>query len=554
MMVVGVLITLSSCNEDFLEKKPLDKFSEVDVWNDYNLANSFILNIYNEVFREMMYKSYLDIWTDNCVLNSSNNVNLEAIDEFYDAGWGRYSLIRKCNLAIEKAGASEGLSEAEKGLIVANGKFLRGMVNYNLAFRFGGIMIIDKVLTPEDDMRIPRSSIKETYDFIINDFEDAYTGLPESAETGMLTKGAAQAMISRVGLQAAAYTGDASYYDKVISASKIVEDMGYTLTSDFYKMFNDYDFALDESEIILGIFLHEDNTKFGGTMMQTLVPSNHNKALTGTPLFVESFSGWANKWASADLADAYLVVDEADGKAKHWSETSYYQDFQQNGGYVSKAIYFNRDNRFDATVVRDSTMYFVNLVTTRLGGNLNWFGFKNQYQWSMSLSGYWIRKSVYEGKKVWNTTNTSHHLPIIRYGEVLLNHAEALIRKGIAQEATALINQTRTAHGSLPELDGVGINELLDIYKNERRVDLAYENDRYWSLLRWGKAEGKDIVEELNSPVHGIEISEDGKSFSSFEIDRNNNEKRKFTTKRYLFPVPETERQLHGNLDQNPGW
>ena len=89
---------------------------------------------------------------------------------------------------------------------------------------------------------------------------------------------------------------------------------------------------------------------------------------------------------SVDLVNEYEVID-VDGSAKNWDESSYYKDYQQNGGYVSKAIYRNRDNRFYATVVQDSSRYFNSLVTMREKGNLHWDS-KTGSDWGTALTGY----------------------------------------------------------------------------------------------------------------------------------------------------------------------
>ena len=86
-------------------------------------------------------------------------------------------------------------------------------------------------------------------------------------------------------------------------------------------------------------------------------------------------------------------------------------------------------------------------------------------------------------------------------------------------------------------------------------MELVHESDRYWSLLRWGKADGKDIVEELTKVHQSISISEDGKSFEHILLPyRSSENERIFTKKRYLFPVPQSERDLNPSLDQNDLW
>jgi hypothetical protein len=103
----------------------------------------------------------------------------------------------------------------------------------------------------------------------------------------------------------------------------------------------------------------------------------------------------------------------------------------------------------------------------------------------------------------------------------------------------------------------MSLSDAWKYYKNERRVELVLENDRYWSLLRWGKEEGLDVIPELSTPPTAIEISEDGKSYRFIDVpvvhSANN---RNFTSRRYFFPIPKSEILTNKALtnDQNPGW
>ena len=131
-----------------------------------------------------------------------------------------------------------------------------------------------------------------------------------------------------------------------------------------------------------------------------------------------------------------------------------------------------------------------------------------------------------------------------------------MLRQNNIPTAIEYINKTRTAHGGLPALPTtLSSDEAWKAYKRERRVELVHEGDRYWSLLRWGKADGKPVVEELTKIHQAISISEDGRSFEFIELpDQRSFNERVFTTKRYLFPVPEGERVNNPSLDQNEGW
>lgn len=110
------------------------------------------------------------------------------------------------------------------------------MIYFNKARLFGKFVLIDKVLTPEDELQLGRSkTIKETYDFILKDLKDAASGLPENAENGYFTKGAALALKAEVALHGASYieTGKEDYYKEVKTSSEELFKLGYSLDSDY---------------------------------------------------------------------------------------------------------------------------------------------------------------------------------------------------------------------------------------------------------------------------------------------------------------------------------
>ena len=365
--------------------------------------------------------------------------------------------------------------------------------------------------------------------------------------------------MAEVALHGAAYieSGQDEYYNIAKKASEDLFALGeYSLDTDYEKMFNEFDYALNSKEIILAQFRHENNTTFADTWMQNLVPNVNNDKLKefANPKLNDSFEGWIGTFPSVDLVNDYEVRD-TDGTAKDWDQSSFYKSWQQNGGYVSDAIYKNRDNRFYATVVQDSSHFFNSLVTMRAKGNMHWDS-KAGGDWGMALNGYVYRKGIYTAKPLLNSDPTYYHYVVLRLGRSYLNYAEAMLRLGNISTAIEYINKTRTVHGGMPELPLNLSSELAwKAYKRERRIELVHEGDRYWSLLRWGKADKKDKVEELTKAHHAISISEDGKSFEIIPLPyQSSSNERIFTKKRYLFPVPEGERVNNPSLDQNEGW
>lgn len=557
--ITAVLLTLTSCSDSLLNTKPLDKFSENDIWEDVQLADGFVATTYNEVTH--MLTGYEE-WSDNMISNSGSDVMREQFDKYRSDGWDEFGKVRRCNLIIEKVEASDFYELAKKTMI-GEAKMLRAIIHFKQARFFGKLMIVDKVLTDKDDFNMSRTAtIKDTYDFILKDLEDAANDLPTKAALGRLTKGAALALAAEVALHGASYieSGKEEYYQKVITASEELFKLDYQLDTDYRALFNDNAHARQSKEIILARWRLEDNTTSNDTPMQRRFPNASNGVLfPNAPRLSGDFGGWASEFPSQSLADSYLVVD-TDGKVKKWDETSYYNNFKVKGGSVYDAIYKNRDSRFYASLVHDSCMYLNSMIYIRDGdgGNLHWYS--NQFEpgvWCNTKTGYYFRKGIYDNAQPFWDYHTPYHFMLLRLGRSCLNYAEVMLRTGNISKAIEYINKTRDAHGNLPALPtGLSNEEAWKYYKLERRVELFDECDRYWSLVRWAKADGQKTVPELTEEFTAINIAADGKSFEIIPLpfNRNENSNKVFTERRFLFPVPEGQRLLNPNLDQNPGW
>ncbi len=148
-----------------------------------------------------------------------------------------------------------------------------------------------------------------------------------------------------------------------------------------------------------------------------------------------------------------------------------------------------------------------------------------------------------------------------------MNLAEAQLLKGNVTEAVAALNATRTVHGGLPASKAATLEDAWTDYMRERRVEMASENqDMYFTYLRWGKYGGYsnygrnpgDIIYDLDRPVYKIEISQDRKSILINQLTLLNSASRKFTLRRYLFPIPQgflNTREAYGlDHEQNELW
>jgi len=613
--VLGLIaLGLTSCKK-FLDTQPYDKITGEQTWNSENLSTAFIYQIYQDVLASDSwlsgyahnYSARSESVTKNAMtgtLNSSywSKDRAELMTKNDNYGWLSYDVLWRIHTAMKNIQASTTFSEAFKKRSLGELYFLRAAHYFIYAKLYGGLQIIDRELSPDENLQIPRKSVKETYDFILSDLEKASASLPATAERGRASANAAHALLMRVALQAAAYVDggipNSTYYDKVItSGTALGLNASGSQLSPYSDMFRKYETAIAASENILIRERSKTNTSLYDIPMQYQGMWSTGKfsayAKLHFPINV-TMNFWGmdgGAWPTQDLVDDYLVKD-TDGSIKYWENTSYVA----TGANVDEKMYFSgtkkRDLRFYATIAYDSCLYFNNQVRVffRRDGNVSNAnskineGSSAEYGYSAgntenynSSTGYSMIKYFYD--QVSSLPNPSDQkldycFSVLRYGEAYLNMAEAYLMKGDYENAKKFMVPTMVKHGGFDEskatsylagLSGnVWGNSLFEAFKRERNVEMVYENnDRYWSLLRWGMrtsggvkngeyATGGYVIPALQGTLRGIRIARDGKTYSFF-TDNNVAGEARFTPKRYLLPINETFR-LKSGINQNPGW
>lgn len=618
-IAVAALLTLggtTSCT-DFLDTHPFDKITGDDTWSSDKLTEAYVYSLYASVMQSTewmgnyghVYAMRSEPCSKNAMQGTLNQLywasqSAENITHDDNFGWINYSVLWRIHTAMEELAKNTTFKESFKQQMDGELRFLRAAHYFLYARQYGGLQIIDRVLTTDDEMQIPRATAGETYDFIIKDLEEAANELPahDAVERGRASKEACYALLMRACLQAAAYVdggkADSKYYTKVIDAgNKLGLDDNGSKLSPYYDMFRDFETAIDAQEQIMVVELSSKNTSLYGTPMQYqgLWYDGHisDYAKKHFPVNV-TMNFWGmdgGSWPTQDLVDDYMVTD-TDGKIKDWDEASYVQ----TGRNVDEKMYFSdthkRDLRFYATVLYDSCMYFNNKVRVffRRDGNVSnanskinegsyeEYGYKagdiNNYN---SSTGYAMVKYQYDDiesfaepyKKMLDFC-----FSVFRYGEAYLNMAEAYLMKNDWANARRYMIPTMVKHGGftreaaeqyLADKTGKDWNDdLFRAYMRERNVEMVYENnDRYWSLLRWGMRKSGGIgngsyatngfvIPELQGVLHGIRISRDGGSYQMFECTNPTGEAQ-FTPKRYLLPINYSFCQKSG-VEQNPGW
>jgi len=410
----------------------------------------------------------------------------------------------------------------------AENKAMIGLIYFELLKRYGGVPIVNKEYTLESAPDMVRNSYDEVVNYIVTNIDEALPDLKESwqaykpADFGRLEIGSALAIKARVLLYAAspAYnlTGDPLKWEKAAAAAREVIELGrYRLAADYGTMFLGLN-GHQNPETILCYMTGENNT------MESLnYPISTNGGKTGT-------------CPSANLVDAY---EFADGTPFDWTKVAPGED-----------PYAGRDPRLQKTVVVNGSTWNGRTMEIYEGGKEGLDVVK------ATTTGYYLKKFLTDGLDLELGHTAVHSWPIIRYADVLLMYAEAMNEAygpdvdfyNDGHTARWAVNQIRTRAG-MPDVVAYTQAEMRARICHERRVELAFEEHRYWDARRWGQETAAAV---LGAPLMGVKITQNG---TGFDYENFTVENRVYEAKMLYYPIPQSETlETDGLISQNPGW
>ncbi|MFB9864715.1 RagB/SusD family nutrient uptake outer membrane protein [Rufibacter immobilis] len=540
-------VSISSCNDDFLERQPIDAITDVTFWETEEQLKQAV----NGVYASLKGKNFADMenLADNTIYpprsdyQSISSGNFDFTVGTLNSEWtAQYDGIRRCNHFLENYTKAEGTVSPEVlNQFVGEVRFMRAFLYSYLSFFFGDVPLITKTLDIGDpEIYGPRAPRAQVVDFVLEELDKAAQGLPvtyNTANLGRITKGAALGWKARVAL----FYGR---YDVAEAAAKAVMDLGvYQLYSNgdpatsYMQLFTDAGkLAAGKNKETILARLYLENVSMHNMSRETLVPDQTSR-----------FS------PTKSLVDAYLASDGLPiQKSPLYSEATYGDIFK------------NRDPRMTQTILTPGTAW---------GGNddgdqddkpnaiFNLPKFNADKKGSVTGTGYYFIKYVDPGAvATYNKDDNDIHL--LRYAEVLLTYAEARLEQGKLnqQDLDITINKLRDrvgmVHMNIEELAANGLN-LREEIRRERRVELAREGQRYFDILRW--KQGDLLAQDVKGIKKSLIPSWAQTYVASYPTDENgyliiNNGRRFDPAKNYLWPVPFTQLQQNPNLGQNPGW
>lgn len=551
-------LTFTSC-EDFLTEKVRGQQNLDTYFTTADECEAYITGCYQDItcggwwnINTVWLLSEMcsdDAWMGNTTQSQSDYISLAhyqgngasngPISNFWQY---RYKGILRCNVAIDRISNTELEDKELQARLVAEARFLRGYFYFELARNFGGVPLITEFKMPEEIQGITRASLENTYKFIEEDLIAAAEVLPKrseyaDADMGRATSGAALGLLGKVYLYQEKWTEARDVLQKLIPESGYTGEDAQTTEYDLLPNFGDvWDKDFDNSvESLFEVQYEYHATLAVGGSLSTVTGARSCGAALG--------DGWAWCQPTANLEAAYSEDDER----REWTiiKTGCTEIKGETEENFTKILNENKE-----ISVYDDCVEKYNLPANSLV--IDPSGHK---------SGRIIRKyylPLNDRPEVYNTDKSPLNHRILRYADVLLMYAEACNELSDDTHAQAALNRVRNRAGLSPV--SVTGNELRHAIRNERRLELAFEQNRLYDIRRWKDDNGKPVIANLMGENGSfVKWNTDPATRDAMEWDNQGEASDKGKSFRedrdLLFPIPLYEVTMsNGSIEQNPNW
>jgi len=450
-----------------------------------------------------------------------------------------YEGIRAANFFLDYVADGKGVAllQLNRNLITDAASYARDLASLNwyiaeahvarayyyseLIKMYGGVPIVEQTQQQSGGALVERSSYDACVEYIVKEIDGwkdqlALNWDADNTREGRFTLGAALAIKARTLLYAASPLHNpsndrAKWVRAAEAANELISNtnLSYTLDSDYEALFRGGN-SLGSKEAIYIVRRAANNT------MET---NNYPIATSG---------GKSGVCPTENLVSAYEWIGEPDPANP----------------------YANRDPRLAASIVTNGSTWNGRVIAQGAGET------DDMARANASKTGYYLKKFLTDGLNLTQGQTAQHNWIAYRYAEVLLNYAEAVneawgpttVPAGFPMSAAEALQQVRNrASVSLPAVPAGTVDSFRKAVKHERQVELAFEDHRYWDLLRW-----KDAMTVLNQPVQGVKVTRTGNTYSYkvvYVADRT------FAARNYYLPLMRSEiENAAGTLEQNPGY
>lgn len=625
LIIAGLIIFITSCS-DFMDLTPNDQYNEPDVWSDAGLVQALVNDTYAFVMHgveEANTSGMTDdaYFTHNYGMKAVNETAVSESDvQWYDNGncpfrWKDiYRGIYNANKILENIDNVPASQGYDLDIMKGEAYFLRAYLYTELVRGFGGVPLVNKIYTLDEagNIEIPRSNVKECLEFILKDIDASLALLPETVSAsnlGRATTGAAKGLKARILLHLASplyadrtvntlecnqYNGDrnALYEEALKTAKELINGNIYSLVdcnagsiNEIAKNYHQIIISNNPEMIFTKQFIDKGNKGDKNTRNRVSLVHGPN-----------GYHNWAGVTPTQDLVMAFEMEDG-----------SLRTDLTKLGESSTENPYKGREPRFYASIGHDGAEWgrerpsdSYTFDPTPLGNlqmgyyevndgadldivlpNGDPLKFKGLYgvdtrkspieDWNGSVTGYLEKKLIDGAVPASESVSQTTPYPYIRLAEMYLIAAEACIELNMLEEAATYLDALRSRIGrpdtkTTLTVRGKAFNQtdLRDFLRHERRIELTYEESRYYDIRRWM------IAPETNSKsLKGIMIIARLKSgrtankpyikndelwnYTYYVTDLSYRELRKWDNKMYFAPIKRDEIKRNPAMVQNPG-
>ena len=546
LTLAAAALTLISCNKFLdtgLDTNSTSETVATDRGSIWNFANAFYSPIIygytmidNNLFAsasdeaQQTSASSQVIYFNKGIVNASVNPlwtyynncyeGIRAANFFLDYvadGKGMALLELNRNLITDAAGYARDV--ASLNYYIAEAHIARAYYYAELVKMYGGVPIVEQTQSQAGGQKVSRSTYDQCVEYIVSEIDNwkgklAENWTADNTREGRFTLGAALAIKARVLLYAASPlhnpSGDWDKWNRAARAAADIIDLGaYSLDGDYGAYFRGGN-SLSSPESIYVVRRGTSNT---------MEQNNYPIATSG---------GKSGVCPTENLVSAYEWMGPADPADP----------------------YANRDPRLAASVVVNGSSWNGRVIAQAAGES------DDMAAANASRTGYYLKKFLTDELNLTQGATAQHNWVAYRYAEVLLNYAEAVneaygpstVPAGFPMSAMDALKMVRNrASGSLPAVNAATVDSFREAIKHERQVELAFEDHRYWDLLRW-----RDAITVLNRPVQGVKITRSGNQYSYSVV---NVAGRAFQERNYYLPFLRSEiENADGTLEQNAGY
>lgn len=545
ILILMVSLTFTSC-EDFLTEEVRGQQNLDTYFQSVEEAESFINGCYQAItFGGWWNTNTLwllsemcsdDGWMGNTTQSQSDYISLAhyqgsgqsngAVSNFWQY---RYKGILRCNIAVERISKATFSDEEVKNRLVGEARFLRGYFYFELLRNYGGVPLITGFLLPEEIKGITRSSTEEVYKFIEDDLKAAADLLPQRSEyaatdLGRATRGAA------LGILGKAYLYQDKWQEAHDVLKSVIDESEYELLQNFGDVWS-VDHNNSEESLFEVQYMYDGTYSLGGSLT----------VMTGARS--GPGDGWAWGQPTANLEQAYL--DAGDTERLRWTIIK------------TGCTEIAGENKFDAFVKNSKDMANYNAYIEKYGWDPDSYIIDPaQHKSARIVRKYFV--PLEKRPEIYNIDKIPLNHRILRYADVLLMYAEASNELGEDEAARKALNEVRS-RVKLSDVTSSG-KELRKAIRSERRLELAWEQNRLYDVRRWTDDNNKKVISNLFG-VNGtfVKYNTDAATRDLYEWENQGEASDKgagFEEARdMVFPIPLYEITMsNGSIVQNPGW